>query len=348
MIRTLISSGFKVVVITEFDGYEKKISNEVSDLYPLYISRKGINPLSDIVTFIDLLKKITIIKADYLFLFTIKPVIYGSIVARIMRLPNIVTITGLGTSFISESWITKIVKLLYKFALQKASVIFFQNQDDKNLFEENNLVISKVCKLVPGSGIDLKKFEFSKPRDEANMTFLLIARMIKDKGIVEFVDAARYIKKLYPKTNFHLLGPLDVINRTAISRSEINQWVEEGTVEYLGDTDNVKEFIRDSSCIVLPSYMECTSKVLLEAASIGRPIVTSNVAGCKEIVDDGINGFLCKSQDSIDLGKKIHQMLLLPYETRVKMGILGRKKMESEFNQKIVLDNYKQALLNLI
>ena len=318
LIRTLISSGFKVVVITEFDGYEKKISNEVSDLYPLYISRKGINTLSDIVTFIDLLKKITIIKADYLFLFTIKPVIYGSIVARIMRLPNIVTITGLGTSFISESWITKIVKLLYKFALQKASVIFFQNKDDKNLFEENNLVISKVCKLVPGSGIDLKKFEFSKPRDEANMTFLLIARMIKDKGIVEFVDA------------------------------EINQWVEEGTVEYLGDTDNVKEFIRDSSCIVLPSYREGTSKVLLEAASIGRPIVTSNVAGCKEIVDDGINGFLCKSQDSIDLGKKIHQMLLLPYETRVKMGILGRKKMESEFNQKIVLDNYKQALLNLI
>ena len=141
---------------------------------------------------------------------------------------------------------------------------------------------------------------------------------------------------------------VDVINRTAISRSEINQWVEEGTVEYLGDTDNVKEFIRDSSCIVLPSYREGTSKVLLEAASIGRPIVTSNVAGCKEIVDDGINGFLCKSQDSIDLGKKIHQMLLLPYETRVKMGILGRKKMESEFNQKIVLDNYKQALLNLI
>ena len=347
LIRSLTESGFRVVVITQFDGYEKKIANEVYELYPLYISRKGINPFVDIITLFDLFIKLTYIKPDYLLLFTIKPVIYGSIAARINNIPHIVMITGLGTTFILRNWITNVVKSLYRFSLKKASVVFFQNTDDKELFTSNNLVDSKVCKLTPGSGIELDKFKFYNLPNEHNMTFLFIARMLRDKGVIEFVEAARRLKKLYPKINFQLLGPLGVKNRTAISITQMNKWVEEGAIEYLGKTDDVSNFIENSSCVVLPSYREGTSRVLLEAAAIGRPIITSDVTGCREVVDDGINGFLCQAKDSNDLAEKIQKMILLPYESRVKMGLMGRKKVEDEFDQSIVCKIYLDAIADL-
>lgn len=347
LIRSLTSSGFKVVLITQFDGYEKKIASEVHDVVPLFISRKGINPIIDIITLIDLVKKLKLIKPDYLFVFTIKPVIYGSLAARFLNIPNLVTITGLGTTFISKNWLTKVVKFLYRFSLKNSEVVFFQNNDDKQLFINSGLINQEVCKYIPGSGIDLNKFKFFDLPDKPNMTFLLIARMLGDKGIYEFIDAARILKKLYPKTNFQLLGAIDVENRTAITSGEINNWVNEGVVDYLGTTDNVSTFIRDSSCIVLPSYREGASRVLLEAAAIGRPIITSDVPGCNEIVQDGINGFLCKAKDSNDLFKKLKKMTLLPYESKVKMSLVGRKKIEDEFDQSIVNKIYKDVLVKL-
>jgi len=347
LIRSLTNAGYRVIVITQFDGYEKKINNEVSEIHPLFISRKGINPFIDIVTLFDLVKKLFNIKPDFFLIFTIKPVIYGSIAAKFLHIPYLATITGLGTTFISRNWITKVVKLLYRFSLARASVVFFQNTDDKELFILEGLVDEKICKLTPGSGIELDKFNFYDLPNELNMTFLLISRMLRDKGVVEFVESARYLKKLYPEITFQLLGPLDVENRTSISRTEMNQWVKEGIVEYLGETDNVSIFIKDSSCVVLPSYREGMSRVLLEAAAMGRPIVATDVTGCREIVENGINGFLCKTKDSIDLGKKLQKMLLLPYESKVEMGLLGRKKIENEFDQNIVCNIYRDAIKSL-
>jgi len=348
LIRSLTASGFRVIVITQFDGYEKKIAHEVDHIYPLFISRKGVNLFVDMVTLINLIKKLADIKPDILLLFTIKPVIYGSIAARVMSIRHMAMITGLGTVFISQNWITIAVKYLYKFSLKKASAVFFQNTDDKELFLTNSLVDASVCKLTPGSGIELDKFQFSNFPKESNTTFLLIARMLRDKGVVEFVEAARRLKKLYPKTNFQLLGPLDVKNRTAISRTQMNNWVEEGIIEYLGETDDVSPFIKDSSCVVLPSYREGTSRVLLEAAAMGRPIVTSDVPGCKEVVEDNKNGFLCKAKDTFDLTEKLQKMILLPYDKKVKMGILGRKKVEDEFDSSIVCKIYQDAVIDVI
>ena len=347
LIRSLTQSGYRVVVITQFDGYEKKIVNEVYKVYPLHISRKGINPLTDIITIYDLIKKLSFIKPDYFLPFTIKPVIYGSIAARLNNVPNIATITGLGTVFISRNWITSVVKFLYRFSLKKAKVVFFQNNDDKELFIRDGLVNPNVCKLTPGSGIELDKFKVYDLPNLPKMKFILIARMLADKGIFEYVNAARYLKNLYPKISFQLLGPLDVKNRTAISKTQMKSWINEGIIEYLGETDDVSIFIKDSSCVVLPSYREGTSRVLLEASAMGRPIIASNVSGCKEIVEDGINGFLCKVKDSADLGKKLQKMILLPYESKVKMGLLGRKKIEIEFDQKIVCKIYNDELIDL-
>ena len=344
LIRRLKSEGFEICILTQFDGYEKYISKEVDEIKSLFISRKGINPLVDILTIFHFILRIMTLKPSLIIFFTIKPVIYGSIAAKLMRIRSIVMITGLGTAFITDSWITKVVKILYKFALSSASTVFFQNYDDKNLFVTQKLVDPRICRLVPGSGVDLKKFAYSSFQNSFNLTFLLIARMLWDKGVGEFVDAARIIKKKYSNTRFQLLGPLGVENRTAIPILQMREWEKEGCIDYLGETDDVVDYIKRATCIVLPSYREGASRVLLEAAAVGRPLIATNVPGCREIIDDRINGFLCKPRDHISLAHKIELMLSCSYKTRVEMGNKGREKVSNEFNQDIICDLFMDVI----
>ena len=346
IIRRLNQEGYKVCVLTQFDGYESLIAKEVDQIKPLFISRKGVNPFVDLFTILDFVKYFIRLKPALILFFTIKPVIYGSIAARLVKVRTIVMITGLGTAFIADTWITKIVKTLYRFALSSVSSIFFQNIDDKNLFVSQKLVDLRVCRLTPGSGVDLDKFTYAELPNTSDTVFLLIARMLWDKGIGEFVDAARIIKGRYPNARFQLLGPLGVENRTSISNSTMVEWETAGLIEYLGETDDVAYYIERACCVVLPSYREGTSRVLLEAAAMCRPLIATDVPGCREVVDDGITGFLCKSRDAVSLARKIELMLKLPHETRKIMGAKGREKVENEFNQDIVCDLYVQAIKN--
>ena len=187
-------------------------------------------------------------------------------------------------------------------------------------------------------------FRRHRIRITRNQKFLLIARMLRDKGVGEYVEAARILKKKYPKMRFQLLGPLGVENRSAILKNDMDNWVEEEVIEYLGETDNVRTFIEQSDCIVLPSYREGTSRVLLEAAAMARPIIASNVTGCREVVDDQQTGFLCEAKNSSDLAEKIELMSNLSKSERRQMGLRGRKKVAAEFDQKIVADIYLEAL----
>lgn len=344
LIRRLKSEGYKVIVLTEFDGYEDQIRCEVDAIQPLFISRKGVNPFLDFLTLLDLGRHLLKCRPDMLLVFSIKPVIYGAIAARVLRIPVIVMITGLGTAFITDNWITKVVKSLYRFALSSVSIVFFQNVDDKNLFIDNKLVNKEVCRHSPGSGVDLEKFAYSPLSNSSEITFLLIARMLWDKGIGEFVEAARIIKLKYPHAYFQLLGPLGVQNRTSITKTEVQLWESEGIIEYLGETDDVASFIQKACCVVLPSYREGTSRVLLEAAAMGRPLIATDVPGCREVVDESVTGFLCKPRDHADLSSKIELMLKLPYESRQVMGARGREKIENEFRQEIVCDLYIDAI----
>ncbi len=346
IIRRLKADGYKVVVLTQFDGYEHEIGEEVDEIKPLFISRQGINPFVDFLTFLDFVKNLALLKPNVLLLFTIKPVIYGSIAARLMKVKSIAMITGLGTSFIANNWMTYLVKFLYRFALSSSATVFFQNNDDKDLFLSSNLVNSNVCKLTPGSGIDTCQFPFSPLPLNNEITFILIARMLWDKGIGEYVEAAKIVKLKYPNTKFQLLGPLGVENRTAISHEKMTKWKHEGFIEYLGETTNVKPYIEKACCVVLPSYREGTSRVLLEAASLGRPIIASNVPGCREVVESGITGLLCRVKDHYDLSEKIEVMLNLSFEKRQIMGSKGRAKIQMEFNQEIVSDLYVNAIKN--
>ena len=348
LIRQLKKEGFKVILVTQFDGYEVNLEKEVDTIYKLFISRKGINILQDLFTFFHLIYILRKAKPDLCLWYTIKPVIYGTFAARFLKITSIPTITGLGTAFLKNNWITTIVKKLYKISFYKINTVIFQNSDDRDLFIKNRIIEFDRCEISPGSGINVNNFKPKKLPEIDNFKFLLIARMIKDKGIVEFVNAARIVKKKIPSAKFFLLGPLGIENRTAIAKKEIEKWVEEGIVDYLGKTDNVNTFICDSNCVVLPSYREGTSRVLLEASALERPIIATDVPGCREIVDNFKNGILCKPKNSIDLANAMLKITKFSRDELEKMGSNGRNKVLDEFDLEIVLNLYMKAIrLNL-
>ena len=314
----------------------------------LYVSRKGINPIVDSLTFIHIIYYLLKIKPFCCFPFTIKPVVYSLFATRILNIKNIPMITGLGTGFLEGGWLTIVVKMMYKFSLSGSNYIFFQNDNDLNLFNNLKLVDKKKCQLTPGSGIDLQKFIFcKKDNNYSPFIFLLVARLVWDKGLKEYIKAANKLHDEYPKAQFHIVGPSGVQNRTAIPSSEIDKWREDGVVSYLGEVEDVREKIKEATCIVLPSYREGTSRVLLEASAIGRPIIATNVPGCKEVVLDHKSGFLCKVKSSHDLYLKMKKMYLLDSDTRNEMGSIGRKHVENKFNHKLVCQIYLDALTKL-
>jgi glycosyltransferase involved in cell wall biosynthesis len=312
------------------------------------MSSKGTNPKEDIKLIYNLYQLYNKIKPDLVLHYTIKPNIYGNIACRLLKIKTINNISGLGTVFIKKSFITQIVKLLYKYALKSSLKVFFQNQDDREVFLKNQLVKKEVCGLLPGSGIDLKKFQPIKvKRNDSNFKFLLIARLLWDKGISEYINAVREVKKKYTHVDFLIIGAIWNDNRTAISEKEVKAWEEEGIIKYLGTTDNIKEEIAKVNCVVLPSYREGTPRTLLEAAAMEKPIITTDVPGCREVVDDGVNGYLCKVKDYNDLAKKMEKILNLSKNSLKEMGKKGKDKMINEFDEQIVINKYLETIKNI-
>ncbi len=342
--RALRTYGYEVILIAPRDEYSERLSREF-EYHDIYMSNKGTNPIEDLKTTIGFYKLFNQLKPSVILSYTIKPNIYGNIAGKLSNVKSINNISGLGTAFIQESLITKVVKQLYKYSLSKSSRVFFQNGDDKELFIDKRLVKDDSCDLVPGSGVDSQKFQPSILEHSGNsIKFLLIARMLWDKGVGEFIESARIIKEKYPNASFYLLGAIGVENSTAIQREQIEAWEAEGIIKYLGISDNVKEVIDKADCIVLPSYREGVPRSLLEAASMAKPIITTNVVGCKEVVDDGINGFLCEAKNAKDLARQIEKMILLSSYEREEMGWAGRAKIINEFDEKIVIDKYITAI----
>jgi glycosyltransferase involved in cell wall biosynthesis len=223
--------------------------------------------------------------------------------------------------------------------------VFFQNDDDLDLFVQARLVKPDVAERLPGSGVDTCKFApVETGQTHEGFRFLLASRMLWDKGIGEFVDAARPIRRRHPNVQCQLLGFLDVPNPTVISKAQMQAWVDEGIVTYLGTSDRVETLMQAADCIVLPSYREGLSRSLLEAASLGKPIIATDAVGCRDVVDDGINGFLCKPRDAEDLAGKMTQMIGLSEAQRLAMGRRGREKMLREFDERIVIERYLSAI----
>ena len=356
LIRELINNDFSVSVIAcsrkYFNNdkqYISKIINEGCKFYHVNIDFMGTNPLKDFKTFINYLSLYKKIKPDIILNYTIKPNIYGTLAARLLRIKVINNISGLGTLYIKQNLYTKIATILYKFSQRYASKIFFQNKDDLFLFTKSyKLVDIRKVDLLPGSGIDTTKYtpvnNNGKMKRKNEFNFIVVARMLRDKGIEEYVQAARILKSRYENINFQLLGFLESENKSAITKAQMDNWVSEKLVTYLGSTNYVIKYYNNADCVVLPSYREGIPRSLLEAASLEKPIITTDVPGCRDVIDDGINGFLCKMKNPIDLANKMEKMLQLNNEERAKMGKRGREKICKEFNVDIVIKKYLQAI----
>jgi glycosyltransferase involved in cell wall biosynthesis len=277
---------------------------------------------------------------------TIKPNIYGTLAATLCGVPVINNISGLGTAFIRTGWLTRIVKRLYWLALRRSTTVFFQNADDRALFLAERLIQPNQARLIPGSGIDTAAFDpdrYPLP-DNAVFRFLLIARLIRDKGVLDYVEAARRLIASGANARFQILGFLDVDNRTAIPRAELHSWITEGVIDYLGAAEDVRPIIARADCVVLPSYREGASRVLLEAAAMARPAIASDVPGCRDIVEDRSTGFLCRVRDPVDLANRMQAMLDLTPTKRIAMGQAARAHVITRFGEAEVVARYREAI----
>ena len=345
LMQAMRAAGYEVIAIAPYDRYSKLIEDAGFEFHDIKMNAQGINPLEDLKTTYEFYKLFKKISPDLICQYTIKPNVYGSFVATALHIKMVNNIAGLGTLFVNETYVTKIAKILYKTSQRKADKVFFQNKDDFDFFIEKGIVKASKCDILPGSGVDTNRFKPMEKVESDEIRFLLIARMIWEKGIAEYVEAARIIKKSYPKVEFCLLGFLEVENPGAITKKEMKDWVDEGVVNYLGVTDKVDEVILTADCVVLPSfYREGTPKTLLESGSSGKPIITTDSVGCRDVVDDGVNGYLCEPRSSTDLAKKMEMFLNLTHKEKLQMGKNSRKKVKKEFDESIVINKYLEAL----
>lgn len=345
-ILSLIDVGYHVVAIAPQDEYSKKISDLGCDFINIDIDQGGTNPVKDVKTFFNFFKSYSTVKPSVVLNFTPKNNIYSTLAAKLCHAKVINNIAGLGMVFINESFASKLARFLYKVSQHKADKVFFQNEDDRKLFLDNKLVDESITDRLPGSGVDLTRFTLQPAADDGVVRFLLIARMLYDKGIGHYVEAARILKAKYGgSVEFQLLGFVGVNNPSAITEAEMQAWVDEGIVNYLGVSDSIEENIAKVDCMVLPSfYREGVPKSLLEAGAMGKPIVTTDNVGCRETVDDGVNGYLCELRSTESLTAKLELMIQMPHEQRLEMGRQSRLKIEREFDEQIVINKYLDAI----
>jgi glycosyltransferase involved in cell wall biosynthesis len=305
------------------------------------VNRRGQNPITDLKLLMQYKKIIKTVEPDAVLTYTIKPNVYGGIACRMLRVPYLTNITGLGSAFEREGLLKEAALRLYKRALKKASCVFFQNEENREYFCRKK-VVSGHHLLIPGSGVNLEHYGLLEYPAGDQVHFLFIGRLMKDKGIEHYLEAAEHIRGKYPFTAFHILGSCE-----QDYEGRLKECMDRGVVTYHGRQEDVRAFHKFSSCTIHPSYSEGMSNVMLESAACGRPVIASNISGCKEIIDEGVNGYLFEKKNSRDLIVKVERFLALEPEARRKMGLAGRKKVERCFNRQLVIDAYIKELRKL-
>lgn len=303
------------------------------------INRHGMNPFQDFKLLLHYKKIMKEVKPDCVLGYTIKPNIYGAIAADTQKIPFIANITGLGSAVENESIIQKILILLYKFAFRNVKKVFFQNTSNMQFFESKKIAIGRYG-LLPGSGVNLERYQLLDYPDTEKYKFLFISRIMKEKGIDQYLEAAKRIRDKYMNTEFHICGFCEEEYEGILAKFQ-----EEGTIIYHGLIHDVPDFLKQIHCVVHPTYYpEGLSNVLLEACASGRPIITTNRPGCREVVESEKNGFIVEEKNAEDLYNKIERFILLPDEEKKAMGVFGRKKVENEFNRQIVIEAYMKEI----
>lgn len=344
--KVLMDEGHQVTILTT--GTEQQFQKAKEQGFEVInINTSSQNPADILIYMKNVHQSLKKIKADVCLTFTIRPAIWGNLITRLLGIPTITNITGVGPLFESDRLVYRFARLLYKFSLKKTAKIFFQNKDDMSLFIENKFISKNRYALIPGSGIDHEYFKpIDTTIDDSKFVFLFIGRLLKDKGVIEFVESARKLKNEFNHLEFRIIGPLWLQNLkdNTITQQQLDSWINDGIINYIGEVSDVRNHIAAVDCLVLPSYREGTSNVLLEASSMERPCITCDTTGCREIVEDGKTGFLCKVADIDDLTEKMKKLILLPKETRIQLGKNARQKVVKEYDKKIVINAYLDAI----
>jgi glycosyltransferase involved in cell wall biosynthesis len=347
VIRRLKEEGYEVLVITPKDSYTHYLLSEDYQHVDINIQSKGKSLFSDLRYFRKLLQIYKSYEPDFIFHYTIKPNVYGSLAARVAGIKSIAVVSGAGHTFLKKNFLYRVISLMYRLAFQFTKQVWFVNKDDLNEFVEHRIIPKGKAQLLPGEGVNIQHFSpnFDRMPNKNSMNFLLSARLLWDKGIGQYVEAAKIIKSKYSGVNFYLLGFLDVENPSAISSTQIYDWHHNGDITYLGKTEDVRPYVANCDCFVLPSYYrEGTPRSLLEAAAMAKPIITTDNVGCREVVKDGYNGFLCEPKNVDDLVKKMEMMIGMTTQQRHMMGLNGRKFVIEYFDEQLVVERYVSVL----
>lgn len=346
LLLRLLNDGYRITVIAPYDSFSEKLKIIGCGVVDLPMSAKGANPLEDIKLMTVLYRLYRKIKPNFIIHYTIKPNIYGSLAAKLAGVPSLAITTGLGYTFVNDNLVARIARHLYKFAFRFPKEVWFLNEDDRQTFLNYRLVSESKATLLHGEGVDVSHFSpMPMVREDGAVTFLLIARMLWDKGIGEYVGAAKIVREKYPDARFQLLGACDVPNPSIISREQISEWEAEGIIEYLGTTDDVRNMIANADCVVLPSYREGIPRTMLEAAAMAKPLIVSDAPGCKDVVIDGKTGLLCKVKSRDSLTAALESIINQSQQERLEMGAAGRDFILENFDESVVIKRYVDTLL---
>lgn len=343
-VRELLALGHEVHTVAPVDEHTRLLTEAGCIHHKVKMDSRGANPIKDSALILELFLIYKKVRPDIILHYTIKPNVYGTLAASLLKIPVINNVCGLGTVFLKNNLVSAIAILLYKISFRFAHKVFFQNPDDMGLFVTKKLVAKEAVDLLPGSGIDLVKFQPLEFKRNEKFTFLLISRLISDKGILDYIEAIKKLKAAGFNANFQILGAKDPKHKRGIKLEVINEWINSNIVEYLGTTNDVRKYINQADCIVLPSYREGTPRTLLEAASSSKPIIATDVPGCNHVVVNRYNGLLCKLKDPNDLANKMEEIASLDDDVLKEFGKNGRIKMEAEYNESIVINKYLRAL----
>lgn len=339
LVERLLGEGAEVYISSPYGERIDDLVNMGCHFKEVVLERHGTNIINEIKLikyYKDLVKEVN---PDVVLTYTIKPNIYGGFVCRLLGIPYIANITGLGTAVEKNGIMQKLTTFLYKRAFKKVQVVFFQNEENKQFFIDNKIAIGR-HKIIPGSGVNLEYFMVLDYPPEEKVEFVFISRIMKEKGIDQYLEAAHFIRNKYPNTIFHICGFCEEEYENRLQSLQ-----NEGIIEYHGMIRDVRSILIKTHCTVHPTYYpEGISNVLLESASSGRPIITTDRSGCREVVDDGVNGFIVMQKNSKDLIQKIMNFIEMDHHHKKKMGIDGRLKVEREFDRRIVVDEYLKEI----
>lgn len=350
LVRGLVAAGYRVVVLAPDDHPREALAALGCELHPIAMDRGSVSPVHDLALLARLRRALAALRPAVVLGYTIKANVYAGLAAQSLGIPVINNIAGLGTMFLRGRGAALVARALYRIALARSRVVFFQNPDDQRLFLDTRLVRPRQARLLPGSGVDLDRFAVTPlPADEGAgpVSFVLIARLLRDKGVAEYVEAARQVRAKGHDARFVLVGGHDPGNAASIASALLAEATDSATIDYRGPVSDVRAAIAEADCVVLPSYREGLPRTLLEGAAMGRPLIATDVPGCRELVVEGANGFLCRAADVDSLATTMIAMIESGADARRAMAAASRRMAEQRFDERLVVEAYRCAIADV-